>query len=453
VAPFYWLGRGLLALAPDQAMVLWLTALFSINFWAAYQWLRKDFKTKVGSSAIGAFLIAFGSARVAQVNHPQLVAVFYVIFAARALTRMVMSPEVPSTRRFWIPVFFLSLALQFWSGFYYFYFFLLGLLVLLAWTLRRASRRQLAMAALRSNLRTILLWGLVALVMVSPAVVHYGMAAKEMARNDFGLTKPWLPVLGSWFFMGKGSWLYSWQAGLPPWRDLVENNISHEHALGVGFITFVMACLGLKSAASRISLIRPLVILLVAFFLGTTLFVPHVTLWGILYEILPGAPAVRAISRIGLMSLLPLSIGVALYFDQRPRWNPLIIGLALVCVLEQGHTLPTYDAAVLNDSVMSLAVKVDPRLCKFFYYNPPLSAQGTPAAPAWQFAIDAMWIGIYSGVPTINGYSGNFPPGYTDALFEVGQGDADFRERQRRELHGWIKQEQLSPLGLCMVSR
>lgn len=453
VALPYWLARGLLALAPDQAMLVWLASLFALNFWAAYIWLRKDFKTQAVSSSIGAFLIAFGSARVAQVNHPQMIATFYVILAARALPRIVALPEAVSTRRLWFPVFFISLALQFWSGFYYFYFFFLGLLILTVWALCHADRRLLVLNALKANRRLLLVWSAVALVLMSPALFHYGMAAKEMARNDFGLTKPWLPIPGSWFFMGKGSWLYSWQKDFPPWRTLLQNNVSHEHALGVGWVTFVLACLGLRAFAPRIPLIRPLVLLSVVFFACTTLFFPHVAIWGILYEILPGAPAVRTISRIGLMTLLPMSIGAALFFEKQSRWGPAIVLLALICILEQGHTLLTYDAANLNESVTALASRLDSRRCKYFYFNPPLNAQGLPAAPSWQYAIDAMWIGIHSGIPTINGYSGNFPPGYTDVLFEIGQGDANFRDRQRLDLQAWIQREQLSPLGLCMLSR
>jgi hypothetical protein len=28
--------------------------------------------------------------------------------------------------------------------------------------------------------------------------------------------------------------------------------------------------------------------------------------------------------------------------------------------------------------------------------------------------VEAMWVGLEAGVPVVNGYSGNFPPGYPD---------------------------------------
>jgi hypothetical protein len=54
-------------------------------------------------------------------------------------------------------------------------------------------------------------------------------------------------------------------------------------------------------------------------------------------------------------------------------------------------------------------------------------------------------------VPALNGYSGNFPPGWTDALLNIGQGGDELREAQRRDVFSWMAKEGLDPQGLCWV--
>lgn len=48
-----------------------------------------------------------------------------------------------------------------------------------------------------------------------------------------------------------------------------------------------------------------------------------------------------------------------------------------------------------------------PRDCAAFVYTPPPDGW-----PAWRSHIDAMWAARVAGIPTLNGYSGNVPPGW-----------------------------------------
>jgi hypothetical protein len=77
--------------------------------------------------------------------------------------------------------------------------------------------------------------------------------------------------------------------------------------------------------------------------------------------------------------------------------------VALVCLLEQGVTTPSYDRNEHRAAVAALSQRVDRRDAAFFYSTH--NARSTH----WKYHIDAMWAGLESGVPTINGYSGNFP--------------------------------------------
>ena len=91
-----------------------------------------------------------------------------------------------------------------------------------------------------------------------------------------------------------------------------------------------------------------------------------------------------------------------------------------------------------------LARRIDPRW-RCFYYSPRHSA-----LPINQYHLDAMWAEIETGIPTINGYSGLAPPGWSplyDADFKE-QPDLDrlgealgewalFHQMRRREI-GWV---------------
>ncbi len=129
------------------------------------------------------------------------------------------------------------------------------------------------------------------------------------------------------------------------------------------------------------------------------------TAWSTLCASVPGASALHAVARVGLMHLILWSIGLGLFIQglqARGRWIAALV-VGLVCLLEQGVTTPSYDRDEHRRAVAALARRIDRRDAAFFYS--PHHARLTH----WKYHIDAMWAGLESGVPTINGYSGNFP--------------------------------------------
>jgi hypothetical protein len=109
-----------------------------------------------------------------------------------------------------------------------------------------------------------------------------------------------------------------------------------------------------------------------------------------------------------LLALIPASIGLAYLIDRvTPLANRrlLLLGLLLVCLVEQLVTIPVYNKFSKRQSTDALARRVD-RTAQAFYFSP----NATPL-PINQYHIDAMWAGLETGVPTINGYSGVSPPG------------------------------------------
>jgi hypothetical protein len=132
------------------------------------------------------------------------------------------------------------------------------------------------------------------------------------------------------------------------------------------------------------------------------------TAWTFVTAHVPGAAALYAVSRMGMMLLVVWSIGLGLFLEMlatRGR-TVLALGALLVCLLEQGVTTPAFDKQEHRRAVSELAARVD-RSDAAFFYSPHHAL-----LPPWKYHIDAMWASLESGVPTINGYSGNKPRGW-----------------------------------------
>ena len=139
--------------------------------------------------------------------------------------------------------------------------------------------------------------------------------------------------------------------------------------------------------------------------------------WYILYLFAPGASAVRALGRVVLMSLIAWAIGLGLFVkEMQERRRPIgAMLITLVCLLEQGLTTPFYDKQEHRIAVDAIARRID-RRDAVLYWSPHRAPMPTPDGELYMSRIEnlnAMWAALERGVPTINGYSGNFPPGWS----------------------------------------
>jgi hypothetical protein len=72
-------------------------------------------------------------------------------------------------------------------------------------------------------------------------------------------------------------------------------------------------------------------------------------------------------------------------------------------MIEQGVSTSSFDKFANRQEIAALAAKVDPTV-ETFYYSP----RDSPYPPAIA-NLDAMWAGLATGKPTVNGYSGHTP--------------------------------------------
>lgn len=435
-APFYGFWR-LLGAPADTAFQFWMLTVVSLNFLAAYLWLRRGLKPLVNfvplPCSAGAFLFAYGSARIVQTGHQQLLPHFYTIIALYALTRLFgPQPQRGSTLRpsGWVLVFFASLTLQLYAGFYLGWFLLTGLEIGAIWALIFPEPRKRLLQLIRGH------WGIIAAsvatsaAILAPMVLHYLEAGREVGYRRFDQEISMVPRLQSWFYLGPGSWIYFWQDQLNLFRNLP---MKHEHQIGMGLLTTAIAVAGLFSFWKNrwvpfIALCATTLFVMVTFFPG------EFTPWRYLHPFIPAAKAIRALSRVGLLMLIPAALGVALFLQKRKAvWTA--VPVAFLCAVEQGQTTAHYDKLKTRAQIESIVQQIGPN-CESFYLSPMLTpGQGTPE---WKFQVDAMWAQMQSGIPTVNGYSGNFPPGWW-GLFDNGIAHPDDESRIRHELDRWAE--------------
>lgn len=222
--------------------------------------------------------------------------------------------------------------------------------------------------------------------------------------------------------------------------------MEHELRLGFDLLTTLLCLVGLFLARRR-----PAVLLVAAVFaallvLSTAL--GPVTAWSAIYGGFPGAKAIRAVSRIGILFLFPLGLGVAVLLDRlaaRGRASTAAAaGLGLLCLLEPGQTTPSFSQRQNSEDVAAIAARIDPAVCEAFLFS-----RTGATTPRWKDQLDAMMAQLETGVPTLNGYSGRDPPHR-----ELGdtQLQAPSREpRVREAMAGWAARHRLDAAKICWI--
>ena len=284
------------------------------------------------------------------------------------------------------------------------------------------------------------------IVLVAPMAYHYLKAARDVGARPFWDIALMIPPLQSWFYLGGQSWLYSWQ----PRFDLFQSiTYEHEQHLGVGWVTLILAVIGFHQFQKKqggwatVAGLSAITILLL-----TTLYPGGFTPWKYLFRLIPGAVAIRALSRIALLMLIPLSIGFAYLLETRKSLGAAML-LGFICVLEQAQHIDAYDKFRLRKGVAAIAAQID-KGCATFFYSPVYADNRREVPPQYELHIDAMWAALQTGIPTINGYSGNFPKGWWD-LWENKVFDEPTNARMRDAIQKWSTTHGIDRTKVCWI--
>ena len=237
--------------------------------------------------------------------------------------------------------------------------------------------------------------------------------------------------------MGPLNWVYGGLADFAPFAGLP---MEHEHRLGVGLITAAAAIFGLYTVRSNpfVGCVVTTVVLMAAL----SLVMPGgATAWQFVFDAVPGAAALRAVSRIGMFALIPLGIGLAVLVDRLAggRRRLAIVLVVTAVFVEQGASQPHYDKLDHRRQVARLTARVPANSDAFLY----VAGYGDAF---WQGQVKAMWAGTRAGKPTVNGYSGNVPPGWT--FFENVAND---EQRLEEALASWTALHGIESGGIAVV--
>ncbi|WP_367781431.1 hypothetical protein [Mesorhizobium marinum] len=422
----------LLGAMREHAFDVWYLTGFILNFLAALYALNR-FGLSPAASAIGAFLFTFAIPALAQNGHAQLVYRFAVPLAVLALwqlftRRRAMDAVTVIVWTVW----------QFYCSIYVgiFLFYLLAAMTavlvrqersvpLRPW-LESLSRETAATKALGAAV------GVAALAALAYLVGNYFAVSRlyDLGRDVEQIT-PMLPRWASYIV-----------ADVSPWLDGVARSIPmpvrHEHQMFVGFGAVALAAAGILGAwrqpGSRIgkTMMWSLLLLMIG-----TLWIKHFSFY-YLIAWLPGINAVRAVTRIIVVMLLPISVLAGLGVDYLRRAVgrtamadvAVVLASAALVVLEPLNVPPRSDPIAMWQERQAALKAI-------------LPTDLPPDAIIWvrtgsdvrvdmvHAELDAMILAQDIGRPTLNGYSGNQPPGNIgsdscDSVEDKLRGYADF---------------------------
>ena len=401
-------------LTPEVAYTGWLTLAYAASYLCCHYALRR-FGLSSNGSAIGAFLFAFAMPALVQVSHSQLGYRFAVPLAMLACWRLMTEGRAANLA--WLGVW---VTVQFYCSIYigYFLLLLLGGYIVAAYLVRAAGAPQLPHRILADLVRHrreggvwqcagVLLGCTAALLMLLVPYIYFSRLYGFM-RSPQEITSM-LPRPAS-YLLADGSWLWNGFS-----RLITGIPMRHEQQMFFGAGATILAVIGTARSPFwwlRVSAIALLLVVLLTLDVGGYSFYT-------LISGLPLADSIRAVSRICLVMVFPLALLAGAGFDRLTAgpeghrvktvtaW--LLVALLLgECVAFRTGRVPL---PVWRDHLAALVANVPQDLPADAIVFQPRQ----PRQPTWMTELDGMSLGQLLDRNTLNGYSGNQPPGYDGA--------------------------------------
>jgi len=441
-APVYWFFRSILP--SDLAYQWWTIAVLTLNF-VAFSMLMRRFSVNPFLGSLASFLFAFGLPRAMQLGHQQLLPQFFTPLVFWLLWDFIKQPTI---KRF-VAILLLT-YLQVLAGIYLGWFLVFSILIFVGiscWI--RPDIRRTLIRYVRENIKPLVAISLGWLALLVITFWPYIRAKSVLGGRSYREIDSMLPRLQSWFSVDHGSVyapLLSWiSKGLPA---------ANEHRLFMGFVILAMSVLAIWAifrqkidlGEDRNFLVRVSLLVFIVIFVLSFRIPPGISLWRFVYHLVPGASVIRAVTRIWTIADFYLLIGVTVCIDSllkmKVRQPLLRSSIALVlCVASMGEqrlvNYYQYEKASIDREVVQMQ-QVMEKDCDVAYVT------FTPEQPFFVVQLSAMWAGLRSNTPVVNGYSGNHPPDYLDPTKSMdAQGVLDWLEVSDAPKSG----------NLCVVSQ
>lgn len=405
---------------PDTAFQTWFLFAYAVNFGACYYALR-TLNLSVLAAACGAAIFTFALPVSSRAGHAQL---HYRFGVPLALTMLVFALERKSWSYFLWSAFWL--VWQFYCSIYIGVFAAVMMSVMIfVWVVGVVIRKSLHRTTtdfadrFKCALSCITSWNRIHAVQVAVLAALAGLLALLffpyfVVSQSYGFQRSMdeiasmLPRACSYLLCDTSR---IWASDSELFASLP---MRHEHQMFFGLSVLALSTYGFVTNLRR----GPdlICLLLVAGLFGVGLLTISISGWSLWYIAaqLPLVSAIRAVTRIDLVMLFPLAFLAALGIESlsqfRGRKGALTITLLLALVVVELNAVSPIRSPK-EDWRQRLEVKqdlvpadLDKSTVLFFSQN----------AGLWfEDELDAMWVALRLGRPTLNGYTGNVPAGCT----------------------------------------
>lgn len=402
-APFYWVFRSIVGwLAAYQ---LWMMLMFILMF-ISFNMLMKSIKVNPYVSALSAYLFTFNFTRVTQLGHQQLLGQFYTPLAILFLFKFYAKPSVKL-----LHLTLLFVYLQIIGDFYLGWFLILSIGIFIPVILYINNTLVIKwLLFIKSNIirltLTCIIWVVVSFLSLYP---YIKFSSSPVAKRPISEVAKMLPTFYSWIQSPPGSlWYRDFSHQIPEYIG--------EHYLFIGgfsisllLISLVLYCT--KKQKKNNTLILSCLITSIILFILSFNFGNSISLWFQIYSIVPGAKAIRAVTRIEFIIYFYLILSAFMAFDvlyKNVKKNigvkVLFIILFVLIITEQSMIKRySFSPAMFNEDVSFVQRSIN--RCKVAY----VTTDTKVFYRRINIQLVAMFAGLQSGVPVINGYSGFFP--------------------------------------------
>lgn len=428
-APFRMLG-----FSSGTSHQLWLMLVGALNFACFFAFARRALRFGTLAATASSMLFAFGLPQTTEVGHSQLWAQCFVVAIAWGMFVLLDGERSTRERRSAVVVVCAGFVLQTWGSLYNAIFLFYVCVATAVFAFAHPAWRERTLRTAREGGARAGVALAISLLCVLPVLRAYlavaattdDWSAQEIAKLQ--------PRLGSLFHVWPHSWLYG------------REELAYQPALGVGVMTtgVVVAMLVRQRRSPWVQLLATL---FVALWLPTVVFPGGFTIWDDVRPWLPGLSDLRAVGRLGLFFLLPASVALGHFLEHRPALlgRAAGIGIGLLCIVEQGTSVPSYVRAPFDRVVENIAAEIGPNAQAFYYV-------GAGVVPPWVSQLDAALAAQLAGVPTVNMYSGRYPRGFERLRANVAQSPERTAEL-RDALDDWCRAHGLDPARVQLVDQ
>lgn len=444
-APIYALLR--FFFSSDISFQLWMISV-CILCYISFSFLLRSYKVSHTVTILGAFIFAFGLLRVYQIFHQQLLPQF---FTPLAFLNAWIFFNVPSKQRFNLILLFSYLQLL--AGIYLGWFLVFSLVIffIIGYILNRNAFKNFIRYC-RYNYKNFIAITLFWLTLTYITFLPYLNAKKEFGGRTWQEVYLGIPKITSWLSVPQGNFWYP----LLSWASKDSQTVI-EPNMFPGLILFLFIIICLYTLAfnkkflddEKLQLLKVCLLVFLTIFLLSTRLFSEFSLWGIIYHTVPGASIIRAITRISNTAYFYIILAGCVCLDcllKSPIVTKKIRSITLsaffvLCFIEQPIIgLSSYDKSLyaqeindikelINTGCQAAYVFLDPSL------DPQISSNVTN--------LSAMWAGIETNTPIINGYSGNAPRIYGDSA----------KSKTASEISEWLGRNGKYNNRICLVSR